>query len=436
MLDDMTLHFESNTYPDSLYEEFSNCMAKWGVERLEETQDVAFQAFYDTYLAGGIADDAWGNRQDNFVESRLNKSAIFGTAYRTYEIQEPCNYASNIAFHRSAVRVCDRKTWSLPVSDQIALMQTFVTTGTSSAWFHGSLTDVGRQFDGFLVSHLINTGYQLAIRGTSANTTILLTVTEDLEPTPFAQISRDLAYMPLNFSVSEWESYMNTLPLLRRYNRVAVALMTVACAGFFPFSICECLVVDVVAPVFLDENDLDFILNKYVPELKVLIETDDLPLGLSEGGALCIRMLGAVLGVLWAFLFQENQLPIPGLEGEVFNLTALGAIKSPAVDVLLYLIHGVKNSDKRGWLGPDRRSHPYPGAEFCNKDSPHALYHGLIADGMFELYAVVDQVEEVLTKRNNRRRRMTESRSLEEEVQDMSTLHGLRGKNEADFLSF
>jgi hypothetical protein len=60
MLDDMSQFFEGTSYPSTLYEELAGCMQQWGVQRMEESQDAAWQAFYDFYLAGGAGGDAWG----------------------------------------------------------------------------------------------------------------------------------------------------------------------------------------------------------------------------------------------------------------------------------------------------------------------------------------------------------------------------------------
>ncbi|CAB9513626.1 expressed unknown protein [Seminavis robusta] len=405
-LDDMSLHFdESTTYPDFLYEELSNCMAKWGVEQLEETQDAAFQKFYDYYLSGGSRGDAWGGREEDFLESKLNKSALFGTTYRTYEVQEPCNYVSNVGFYRSAIRVCDYKTWNIPVSDQIALMQTFITTGTSSCWFHGSMTNAGQQFDAHMVAILINNAYQILIRGTGTNSTILWTVGQDIEPIPFPELVTDITYMPLNYGVPEWIPFLLELQMQRSINLIIVALLAFGCYAFLPSSICDCLVQDVIAPELLNEVETDFFVNQYIPELNMLIETQDFPLPLLQGGPLFIKLMGVAIAFIWAFVFQKEQLPVPCLEGDFFNLTALGAIKSPLVDFLASLLHGVHNTDDRGFFDP-RRGHPYPGSEFCNKQSPHALYHERAADAVFELYAVADEVEQLFIQRSNHRRKL------------------------------
>jgi hypothetical protein len=403
MLDDMSQFFEGTSYPSSLYEELAACMQQWGVQRLEESQDAAWKGFYDFYLAGGAAGDAWGNYTNEYMESKLNRTALFGADGRTYEVQEKCNYVSNVAFYRSAVRVCHYQQWKIPVADRVALMQSFVSAGTASAWFHGSMTETGRQYDGYLVAVLIYNAYQIAIRSTGTNSTILLTVSDSIQPTPISVMANQVSYMPLNYSVSEWVSFLQSLQVERRYTVVVVALITFSCAAVSPFFICERLVRDVIAPELLSDDETEFMINKYIPEMKLLVEAEEFPLHPWEGVPVFVKITGVSIALLWAFAFQETVLPTPCLEGDFFNLTRLGAMKSPLIDVLAFFMHGVKNTDDRGfWDG--RQSHPYPGSDFCNTNSPHALWHERAADGLVELYAIADEVEQILQKRNKRRR--------------------------------
>ena len=45
----------------------------------------------------------------------------------------------------------------------------------------------------------------------------------------------------------------------------------------------------------------------------------------------------------------------------------------------------------------------YPGAPFCNIDSPHALWHQLVADAVFDLTVVADRIDHTLQQRKKRR---------------------------------
>jgi hypothetical protein len=408
MLDDMSQFFEGTDYPSSLYDELSACMRQWGVQRLEEAQDVSWKQFYDAYVRGGpdrYPPDPWGGYKDEFMESKNNRTAIFGTKGRTYEVVEKCNYVSNVALYRAAVRVCKYEKWTIPVEDRIAMMQSFVTSGTASHWFHGSMTNIGAHYDGIMLKQLITNAYRIAIRSTGTNSTILLTVSDYLPLEPISVTASQLAYTPLNIqNIFDWWDYLAAVPIVQSFNILLVALLTIACAAVSPFFICECFVRDIVAPAFItNATEADFFKNKYIPELKILIEDEGFQLYPWEGIPILIKFAGVVSALLWALTFQEVSLPTPCLVGDFFNVTRLGAMKSPFVNVFSYFLHGVENTDRHR-LFDDRTSHPYPGSKFCNTNSPHALFHERIADAVFELYVVVDEMEQVFKRRNKRRR--------------------------------
>ena len=63
-------------------------------------------------------------------------------------IYEPCNYASNIAYYHATTKICDYgENWSIPVDKQKTLKRLFATLTSGSAFFHGSMTHVGADYD-------------------------------------------------------------------------------------------------------------------------------------------------------------------------------------------------------------------------------------------------------------------------------------------------
>lgn len=427
MLDDMNRFFEGGAeYPSDRYEEITSCFAKWNVKRLEESQDAAWGAFYNYYLSNGGVNDTWGSAKSSFIEGKQNKTATFGPLGRTYEVQERCNYVSNVAYYSALIRVCEYDDWNIPIDERAALMKTFASLAVGSAWFHGSMTQTGRQFDGWSVGIAINNAYQIAIRSINTTSRIFLTVSDDLEPTPITELADSVAYMPLNNDVSEWKDFLSGLQVRRSYSATAVALLSFACGATAPFFvICECLVNDIIAPQFLKDDEAEFIANRYLPELKAIIKEENLPLPPWRALPFFTKAFGVTLGLLWAFAFQEEKIPTPCLEGSFFNTTILGAFKTPFVDALVLLLSDIENTDKIGYFGQDI----YPGSKFCNRDSPHALWHQLSADSVFELYVVVDEGDKTLSEYKKLRRsqntRQEASKSIFAKVG--SGLGGLRG---------
>jgi len=91
--------------------------------------------------------DFWGEYQDGFPE--WNPSP-FGEEQMI--IYEPCNYASNLAYLRSATRTCSYQDWSFDVNIRRGLKRSFFMHHMGSAWMHGSHTHLGGDLDTRLIS--------------------------------------------------------------------------------------------------------------------------------------------------------------------------------------------------------------------------------------------------------------------------------------------
>lgn len=281
-------------------------------------------------------------------------------------------------------------------------MKITATLAVSSSWFHGSMTKVGGSWDGQAISDALKNVYQVATSSISTNSTIFLTVSDDLEPTTISEVTDDITFIALDESlpVSDWIDYITDLPS-KTYQRYGVALIAFGCTLGFPFSLCECIIKDVIAPEFLDESGVEFIREKYLPELKTVTSNEGFPVAVWDGIPFMIRFIGVVTSFLWALLFQEKTLPIPCLEGQLFNLTWLGALKSPFVDFILSEVTDIGNSEEKAYNGKEE----YPGAKYCNRVSPHALWHELSADALFKVIIVGDEMNKLLTERKEKRKK-------------------------------
>jgi hypothetical protein len=80
--------------------------------------------------------------------------------------------------------------------------------------------------------------------------------------------------------------------------------------------ICECLIRDVISPALFIGNETDLIINKFIAEMKILVEKEGFPLCPWEGVKLFVKMTGLIISLLWAFAFQKAVLPTPCLKGD------------------------------------------------------------------------------------------------------------------------
>ena len=421
ILDDMSRFWGDNGYPDDLYQELVQCFNKWG-EPVLKAQDASWKQFYDIYETGGVNDDTkWsGLESTTFLDSIMGKSGVYGghsTSLGKYEVVERCNYVSNAAYYNSALRACrydDR--WNIASDLQSAVMKSFATMAVASAFFHGSMTPLGLEWDNKNGNVLIYNAYQILTKSVddndNFNSTIFRTATDDLEITGIVENADATAFFAINQSLAleDWKPFLMTVQT-PDFQEAAAALVAFVCTATLPFSVCERVIGSVIGPALLDEEPLDFLVNQYLPEAKIVAENEDLPLPCWIGLPLVRRAMGVLMSMVWAFVFQENRIPTPCLVGPVFNTTRLGAFKSPFVDVFVSLFTSVGNPIKNAYNGKEE----YPGAKFCNRDSPHALWHQLSADAVFELTVMADDFDRAMQDRKDRRKSSNRGSAIHKE---------------------
>ena len=72
----------------------------------------------------------------------------------------------------------------------------------------------------------------------------------------------------------------------------------------------------------------------------------------------------------------------------------LGAMATPYVNSFADTLTQIPQTDK----AVSANSGVYPGESFCNKDSPHALWHSLSANGLLEIVFLADYVNGALKR--------------------------------------
>ncbi|CAB9504992.1 expressed unknown protein [Seminavis robusta] len=414
-LDDMSIFWGDSRYPERAYQSIVDCLGKWD-EPVLESHDVAWRTFYEMYTSLEAAQDAstrW-RESDSFLESRQKKKGLYGGNFNSFgavEVSERCNFVSNVAYYNAALRICkygDR--WHSNSSYQSALMKSIGFQSIASGYFHGSFSRLGFVMDVENAGLPLFLAYQMAIQSVgdvddpNFNATIFRTGSnikplEDI--TPFWKPIDEMTFLPLKEDLSflEWSQYINDLDVPDA-EESALLFCSWFCIATLPYSLCECLMADVLAPAFINnQTKIDFVKNEYFPQAKIAADSLDLPLPAWIGFPLLGKGLGAALSILWAYLFQENRLKTPGLEGMYFNVTALGATKTPSVDFLINILTGFGNPTKYTYNSEEA----YPGASFCNRDSPHALWHQESADALPEIAFAADKLYRVLQDRKERK---------------------------------
>merc|ERR1712166_1308906 len=144
MLDDMAdFYKKGDTYDEEYFKELTTCMAKYDDDLLIPSQDNAWKEMLAYFKSNGVdkdymnRTDHWGGCTPYINDTRCpvgpyqrNVSHPFGVEKMT--VYEPCNYVSNVAYYRSAIR-------------------------------HGSHTYVGYSFDNNMIAVISYLAHQAAV---------------------------------------------------------------------------------------------------------------------------------------------------------------------------------------------------------------------------------------------------------------------------------
>ncbi|CAB9504087.1 expressed unknown protein [Seminavis robusta] len=397
MLDDMEDYFEGPednghyaTFPESYFEETVQCFNKFDNPLVMQAQDAGWRKFLEYYFSDEAVWDDYPE-EDKFAEYFIEKDKFFGRSNLRYEITEPCNYASNAAYYGSAIRVCDKEWKTFNVSSQAVIMRCLSVIAVASSWFHGSLNNVGARWDGKAIEMTINVAYQLAISSVSSDSTIFRAGSNEFNQTPIVELSDPVVYLPLNDSlpIDRWFEFLNTLPISDgKLELQAAALFHFSCAATMPFVLCE-TVMGLLAPALSDPS---FLIDVYTPELKTVAQAENFPMPLRTGLPLFCQGLSVMIGFIYSIVFQEKFLPLGVVTDSAIFRAFVSAI-NPLVEGGFRLFHNIRNSEKKGYNG---NKDVYPGADFCNKHSAHALWHQKAASGLFEIFVYADDINEAV----------------------------------------
>lgn len=432
MLNDMSRHFgDHDGYPEESYQMLVSCLSKWD-EPVLEAQDASWRLIYDIYISGGINDTKWETGPSGFLEGKLKRRASFGGYSNSvgefeYVILEPCNYVSNIAAYNAALRACEYQDWNIDSDTQSNIVKSFAAGGQSAALFHGSMNNLGFVWDVAAAVNTLYIAYHILIQSVDDNPNfdvrLFRTGSREQPISTISETTNPITFLALNTSlpIEEWVPLLDSLPLPQQVENV-VTLIAFGCVAVLPIGCCNWFLGQVIGPILLDESELDFLVNEYLPTTAIVAQNEGYPISPWLGLPLFKQSFGVLFSLGWAYLFQENQIPTPGLEGPIFNTTCLGAKNTPVVNYLGYLLHGISDPVPQPYNGKEE----YPGAKYCNKVSPHALWHQEAYEGQLHALIFADRFNSVLQKQKERRQKKGKwfnflGRDKEEEVEENSS---------------
>lgn len=420
ILDDMARFFgDDKGWPDDYYTDLVACWDRYEepyqpllytTASLLEAQNVGWRAFLDMYQTGGVSPATTfdGNGPRPWIEYVNDEYHLFGDGADAYQILEKCNYASNMAMYTSALRVCryaQQDKWNMEPEIQSALVKGFASMGIGAALFHGGNTQVGATWDTRAIQATMYNAYRIAIQSVATDSLIFKTVqndTTDLLPTlSIVDYTNFVTFFPLDLPLIDWSDHLEGMTRITT-ERLMVCISAFLFSTTCPWSFVDFLVNTIVSPIVLNEEDTYFMTMQYMPELKRIAEQEDYPLSIfNPRRRLILRQtVGVLFGFAYALAFQEKFIPVEVCSFGVgfLNVTGLGALNIPVWNFLTEAMTWVYNPLENAYNGKEE----YPGAKECNRQSPHAVWHQVAADMLFDLLVVVDRANKVLSDRSEK----------------------------------
>ena len=262
---------------------------------LRDASNGAWQGLIDYFDNDGYEGDSWGSDDGSWYEHNPRRQD-----FHNILIYEPCNYASNMAYYHDATEMCYNKNkLSMSRDSYVAIVQSFSFLAFGSSVMHGSNTRLGA-LDVHMIKVLSYTIYQASIenlRDLGASPIIT-----DLKPTKRAltgvEVARSMSDMFKTMPVNQWLSHFTVMDLPDMELSFAAIVSSILSTSFdnqqlgnifrevdLPFVDCGSLTsflrhgaVDFLVPVLMDLFDLgqeqrDFILNQYIPEVLYLVQS-------------------------------------------------------------------------------------------------------------------------------------------------------------------
>eukprot|EP00004_Rigifila_ramosa_P010523 TRINITY_DN223_c0_g1_i10.p1 TRINITY_DN223_c0_g1~~TRINITY_DN223_c0_g1_i10.p1 ORF type:complete len:305 (+),score=47.63 TRINITY_DN223_c0_g1_i10:88-915(+) len=167
----MQLHGVGEQYDEQTWQEIVACMAEHSIVEPDvlQSSDGGWNGFIQYSESDGQPDgsDPW--RRGGWIEwdpTPLGDDNNTIPGATEIQINEPCNFASNAAYCRTAVAMCAhtaRGGWNMAPASVTGLVQSYVSLCMGSAFFHASGTSLGGAVDNMPIGHLALIAHQAAM---------------------------------------------------------------------------------------------------------------------------------------------------------------------------------------------------------------------------------------------------------------------------------
>jgi len=318
--------------------------------------------------------------------------------YGNIPIWEPCNYASNIAYYRTVVEQCTRKSWSMPQDSVNTIIKAYASLGAGSSFMHMSETFTGGISD-VRVNDLIGyVAFYETMKALKMEGSVLHELNEKPRAKPVDQIVDEFMMMYINDPVEKWGPALN---------QADIGSLPLSMCGFFSGALTMVFddkTVDTLVQAllkafhtFTDRPELKLCVEKFLPAVRNATSDQHFKkLDILTKAYFGRNLIGTALKLFYAFLWQEQIFPADSSMQKIIldpMVNEYGSLFLPTFNSWISNLEA-KNmhySDPNFGTGINF----YSGEDNCNWD-PHAKWHMQTSIALTDFIFLADQFHGLL----------------------------------------
>ena len=394
MLDAMQRLMTGETsYDANFFGKLKTCMMVFDSSLLD-SQNSAWMGMIDYWNTRSnlTNEDEWGSRKD-YTERNATLTTVSNMM-----IQEPCNYASGVAYYKPVAEMCRKKLSTTPFNmpeDVISgLAKAMSQLAFGSAFYHGSQTELGLSLDNVSIRLVAYVLHQAIVSQFGTHSPVVNDLQETANQLTAIEMVDALMEMQNSEPVENWKKNVDSLNLLsfREYLAGMVASVSVLIKQD-PVP----LVSKFTDVTKVEETFKEFLTGTYIPELRNSIS--GIRLQLLQKIDFFWKINAVALKFGYSIPWQENKDVLSTIENTLVDAASnwLGTMTIAGVTRLAN--EGAKREyfDQQFQKGTD----VYPGEKWCNDIYPHAKWHVLSSLGLLELIYAVDDLYGIIKSKLN-----------------------------------
>lgn len=345
--------------------------------------------------------DRWGDNPSNYTErDEVVLENVIDQSPTSLQVFERCNFASNFAYYNLMHQV-HFLVWMPPRSKR-ALVQASAALTLGSSFFHGSHTQLGQLMDNLMIKIIAYTLYEAYINALNLPTTtpkLVLQLKAAGRPMTGIELAQDITDMLRLAPSDTWMDHVKSLDVPKYESTFGAFILAMdAHAKTGDFGNWKNGVLLQILPV--EEEDKDF-LREFDREVRKALE-DRTTYLIEEPDS--VNRMTTGLKLMLAFIFQENIPVLNGLQPLIKGIGLSG------LNDYLDSINTLPKLNSSLPLTDSASSGSYPGEAKCS--SAHAQWHSQSAQGLLDLFKLVDELVRKQVERKDKLSRQLQASNV------------------------